>query len=454
MKKQLKAALAAALALIMALAMIPTSALPRFDAKAEGEPGWTVPAGYNEHDYNKCAAFLEQTDENGVKNGEKLSSSYDPNDTGTWGINNWNEARFEWTAVNGERRIHKMRIYSANLCGGLDLFGCIALGNLYCSYNNLTELNITGCTALTNLECKYNNLTELDVTGCTALGNLYCNNNNLTELNLTDCTALTNLECNNNNLTELNLTDCTALRYLYCYENLLTELDLTGCTALTELDCSTNNLTELDVTQNLALRRLDCYDNNLTELDVTQNPALYRLDCSTNNLTELDVTGCTALTELYCSTNNLTELDLSNNQGLPYDHIRAEGSGFVGCDLHYIEGSIRAYPMNGVVFEGFYNENGELVSEGEWDDSLKAYKYDCQYFGEKPTGTINARFSILGDINGDGEVTPMDALLLMRFCMGVLDAEQFDSRRTDVNGDGVVDLIDVNTVLRITIGLE
>ena len=412
MKKQLKAALAAALALIMALAMIPTSALPRFDAKAEGEPGWTVPAGYNEHDYNKCAAFLEQTDENGVKNGEKLSSSYDPNDTGTWGINNWNEARFEWTAVNGERRIHKMRIYSANLCGGLDLFGCIALGNLYCSYNNLTELNITGCTALTNLEC------------------------------------------NNNNLTELNLTDCTALRYLYCYENLLTELDLTGCTALTELDCSTNNLTELDVTQNLALRRLDCYDNNLTELDVTQNPALYRLDCSTNNLTELDVTGCTALTELYCSTNNLTELDLSNNQGLPYDHIRAEGSGFVGCDLHYIEGSIRAYPMNGVVFEGFYNENGELVSEGEWDDSLKAYKYDCQYFGEKPTGTINARFSILGDINGDGEVTPMDALLLMRFCMGVLDAEQFDSRRTDVNGDGVVDLIDVNTVLRITIGLE
>ena len=390
MKKQLKAALAAALALIMALAMIPTSALPRFDAKAEGEPGWTVPAGYNEHDYNKCAAFLEQTDENGVKNGEKLSSSYDPNDPETWGINNWNEARFEWTAVNGERRIHKMRIYSANLCGGLDLFGCIALGNLYCSYNNLTELNVTGCTALANLECNNNNLTELDVKGCTALGYLYCNNNNLTEL------------------------------------------DVTGCTALTVLDCSTNNL---------------------TELDVTQNPELYRLDCSTNNLTELDVTGCTVLTVLYCSTNNLTELDLSNNQDLPYDHIRAEGSGFVGCNLHYNEGSIRAYPMNGVVFEGFYNEDGALISQGEWNAWNKTYIYYVEGF-EMPNDTIIARFSILGDINGDGEVTPMDALLLMRLCMGVLDENQVDSRRADVNGDGAVDLMDANAVLRITIGLE
>ena len=412
MKKQLKAALAAALALIMALAMIPTSALPRFDAKAEAEPYWTVPAGYNEYDYNKCAAFLEQTDENGVKNGEKLSSSYDPNDPGTWGINNWNEAHFEWTAVNGEQRIHKMRIYSANLFGGLDLSGCTALGNLSCAVNKLTELNVTGCTALTNLEC---------------------HSNNLTELNVTDCSALRSLSCYFNNLTELDLTVCIALRSLNCYFNNLTELDLTGCTELEYLYCNNNNLTELDVTRNPALRRLDCYDNTLTELDVTQNPAL---------------------SELVCFSNNLTELDLSNNQDLPYDHIRAEGSGFVGCKLHYIEGIIHAHPMNGVVFEGFYNEDGALISQGEWNAWNKAYIYYVEGF-EMPNDTIIiARFSILGDINGDGEVTPMDALLLMRLCMGVLDENQVDSRRADVNGDGVVDLMDANAVLRITIGLE
>ncbi|MBR0136520.1 MAG: hypothetical protein IJM18_09970, partial [Clostridia bacterium] len=317
-------------------------------AKAEGEPGWTVPAGYNEYDYNKCAAFLEQTDENGVKNGEKMGSSYDPNDPGTWV---WGVMKgFSWIEVNGEQRVRSIQLYGSNLCGGLDL---------------------SGCTSLDYIQFNGNSIIELDVTGCTALEHLYCSSNNLTEVDVTSCSAL---------------------------------------------------------------RTLGCGSNNLTELDVTQNPALYALDCSSNNL---------------------TELDLSNNQDLPYDHIRAEGSGFVGCELYLYDGIIiYAYPMNGVVLEGFYDENGELVSEGEWDDSLKAYKYDCRYFGEKPTGTINARFSILGDINGDGEVTPMDALLLMRFCMGVLDENQVDSRRADVNGDGAVDLMDANAVLRITIGLE
>ena len=35
----------------------------------------TAPAGYNEHDYNQCVAFLEQTDAYGIKNGEKLSAA-------------------------------------------------------------------------------------------------------------------------------------------------------------------------------------------------------------------------------------------------------------------------------------------------------------------------------------------------------------------------------------------
>ena len=85
MKKQHKAAISFALALIFALVSLPASALPRFAAKAEVTPAWTVPEGYNAHDYIKCVEFLEQTDENGVKNGMKLSESYDPNDPSTWG---------------------------------------------------------------------------------------------------------------------------------------------------------------------------------------------------------------------------------------------------------------------------------------------------------------------------------------------------------------------------------
>ncbi|MGN0785843.1 MAG: hypothetical protein ACI4OB_00375 [Christensenellales bacterium] len=45
-------------------------------------------ADLDEHDYNAVRSFLEIADENGVKNGEKLSAEnglvYDPDDPGTW----------------------------------------------------------------------------------------------------------------------------------------------------------------------------------------------------------------------------------------------------------------------------------------------------------------------------------------------------------------------------------
>ncbi|MBR5947586.1 MAG: leucine-rich repeat domain-containing protein, partial [Clostridia bacterium] len=224
MKKQLKAALAATLALLLALAVMPVSALPKLEAEKNAiEPCWTVPAGYNVHDYTKCVEFLEQTDEDGVKNGDKLSDNYDPNDPGTWGVDS-----FRWTATNGEQRLLTISAYSQELYGSLDVSGCTALEELWCSDNNLTELNVRGCTALENLYCYYNNLSELDVTQNTALELLWCDDNNLTELDVSGCTALYNLYCGLNNLSELDVSGCTALVELYCYNNNLSELNVSG----------------------------------------------------------------------------------------------------------------------------------------------------------------------------------------------------------------------------------
>lgn len=458
---------AATLALVMALTIVPVSALPRFAAKAEVTTAWTVPEGYNAHDYIKCVEFLEQTDANGVKNGKKLSSNYNPNNPSTWG-----EDCFEWTTVNGEKRVHIICFYESNLCGSLNLSGCTALFVMECYSNNFTELDLSGCTAL-------DNLTKLDVTGCSKLETLYCSNNNLTELDVTGCPKLTNLACRSNELTELDVTGCSSIKSVDCAYNNLAELNVTGCIWLYSLNCKCNNLTELDVTQNTALAYLYCYYNNLTELDVTgctnlvhldcrsnnltelnvtQNTVLRTLDCRSNKLTELDVTQNTALADLHCHNNNLTELDLSNNTRLTYDYIRAEGSGFIGYRYDRFLSSpngkaIFAYTVNGAVFEGFYAESGELISEGEWNDELAAYCYD---FSGTPTGTVIARFSggfIPGDTDGDGEVSAMDALLLMRFCVGEIGADQLNLESADVNGDGVADLRDAIIVLRMTLGL-
>lgn len=402
MKKHLKAALAAMLALVMALTAIPVSALPRFEAetaKAENaaiEPYWTVPDGYNAHDYNKCVQFLEQTDENGVKNGENLSDDYNPNDPETWGSDDHGDDCFAWTAVNNELRLESVNLYfawysdSSILNGVLDLSSCSALKILTSYRHCLSSIKLRNCISLESLEVSDNKmLWELDIANCTSLIEFreLSAYNRIYRLCASGCTALTDLYVVTNFLSELDVSGCTALNNLDCFcntiyesDNHLTELNISDCAALTWLNCSSNNLRELDLSHNALLRGLRCDNNNLTELDITQNTALEYLVCDYNNLTKLDVTNNTQLSEFCCRGNAFKELDLSNNQYLSLDNIRAEGSGTIACALgpSYKDGwfinSVYATASAGSSFLGWFSDSGELLYESEtWDEFVYDY---------------------------------------------------------------------------------
>ena len=103
--------------------------------------------------------------------------------------------------------------------------------------NAVKEIRISnsGCTSLqglkyfsklTDLFCSDNNLTELDVSENPELGRLICYNNSLTSLNLNKNTKLRSLNCNNNKLTVLDLRENKSLSWLRCKNNCLTSLDL------------------------------------------------------------------------------------------------------------------------------------------------------------------------------------------------------------------------------------
>ena len=298
MKKRIAALITAALLLVC---MMPLSSL------ADGTR-YPTPDGYNDNDYQKLVTFLELVDENGVKNGEKLSESYDPQDPATWKGTTWENGRINEIDFNN--------FGNKGCVGKLDVSDCTMLESLYCTFNQLTELDVSGCTALTYLSCTFNQLTELDASGCTALTELRCGGNQLEALNVSGCTALTELRCDSNQLTELDVSKNTVLTDLDCDSNQLTELDVSKNTALTDLYCYSNQLTELDVSNNTALEGLHCSSNQLTELNVSNNTALYWLSCDSNQLTELDVSNNTALAELGCGYNQLTSLDVSNNTAL------------------------------------------------------------------------------------------------------------------------------------------
>ena len=59
----------------------------------------------------------------------------------------------------------------------------------------------------------------------------------------------------------------------------------------------------------------------------------------------------------------------------------------------------------------------------------------------------------LGDIDLDGSVTSVDALLALRRSMGVVELTQAELLRGDVNCDGEVDSVDALIILRMSLGI-
>lgn len=189
---------------------------------------------------------------------------------------------------------------------------------LYCSGNQLTELDVSGLSALWYLFCDQNQLTGLNVSGCTAIDTLSCTGNRLTTLDISDLTDLGTLYCEENQLTELDLSGYSALRQLYCMYNQLTKLDISGCTDLMEVICHSNPMVSLKAVGCRELYSLSCENNRLTSLDLSGCIKLDALFCENNRLTSLDLSDCANLEGLYCKKNSLATLELSGKKKLLY----------------------------------------------------------------------------------------------------------------------------------------
>ena len=90
---------------------------------------------------------------------------------------------------------------------GIEIFS--ELTGLYCSRNQLTELDVSNNTELQNLYCEDNQLTELDVSKNTKLNTLWCQRNRLTKLDVTN-TAVVDVQCYLNQLKNKNMSDFIA----------------------------------------------------------------------------------------------------------------------------------------------------------------------------------------------------------------------------------------------------
>ena len=71
---------------------------------------------------------------------------------------------------------------------------------------------------------------------------------------------------------------------------------------------------------------------------------------------------------------------------------------------------------------------------------------------------VNANYIIrnrlIGDADGNGEVNVSDALLAMRFAMGLIDESELNLDNADLDENGEVNMSDAISILRIALGLE
>ena len=335
---------------VLALVLIIGAAIGIF-SQQKSNTKELVPNGYNAHDYQKVVAFLEQTDSNGKKNGEKINNAYQADDPSTWTYQDGSLTRgVIWTDSKDDKHVLCLDFDSKDgLYGQLDLSDCTELEEVYCLNGELDEINVSGCGALETLWCENNNLTSLDVSTNQQLWNLNCASNALTMLDVGQNPELANLFCMGNELTKLDVTKNPKLTTLYCWDNKLEELDLSQNTELASLDCQNNQLKALDIKANGKLTDVSCGKNAIVQMDVSGNPALTYLDVSYNQLAELILHGNTSLEQLYCNENQLTVLDLSSTTKL--SELDCAGNNLSSLDVS----AVSAIPIHTIQSDGVGN---------------------------------------------------------------------------------------------------
>ena len=426
MKNSIKSIMALALAALFTL-----TALPFGIAAHDTSPTWSVPSGYNASEYEKVATFLEQTDENGVRNGDKLSLNYDPDHPDTWGEcfdpdYYMDVPTFQWDEFEGELHVFRVCINEKELVGALDLSDFPALYYVNCASNALSALKVDGCGALRTLDCSGNRLAALE---------------------LSTNPALYDLNCNSNRLSTLNLSANAALNGLKCAENMLSSLDVSSNTELESIVCSQNGLSVIDVSMLQKLSTLDISYNELDSLDVSSNAFLSALRCSGVGLDSFDLSRNPELSEFVCFDNPTSSFDFTANEILMLNRLYCDGGGLVGCRLINFYSKLAATPAPGNAFDGWYDPEGNLLSrEAMFEPSGLGGNVIIAKF-------VPNTLALPGDVDGDGSVSSADAVLALRASMGLFTPSEQQLDLADLDGDGSVTASDAILILRRALGL-
>jgi len=193
---------------------------------------------------------------------------------------------------------------------------------------------------------------------------LYCSDNQISNLNLSQNLDLEELDCDNNNINNLNVSFNLNLKRLNCTDNELESINVTQNSILERLDCRNNQIVSIEVSQNQSLEFLLLSSNLISNIDVSQNSNLYFFTCYDNQLVNLNVNNGNNI--------NLALMWAYNNPNLTCIQVDDENANYPVCD--------QEPPFSGWCIDSWaeYNEECILAIEDKTKINFTLYPNPTQ----------------------------------------------------------------------------
>lgn len=98
--------------------------------------------------------------------------------------------------------------------------------------------------------------------------------------------------------------------------------------------------------------------------------------------------------------------------------------------------------------DGLYTFTWEFTKDSGVNGGIDCVKIDnVEYSGDSSP-------VLLGDVNGDGVVDNIDAMILIRYTLGLIGENDIDLRAADMDGDGSYTSVDAVIIIRIALGMN
>ena len=102
--------------------------------------------------------------------------------------------------------------------------------------------------------------------------------------------------------------------------------------------------------------------------------------------------------------------------------------------------------------DNVYHDHGEIYDEAYAKKEDGYLVFTCPHCGATIVVPDTEEAIMMGDVNGDNEISVLDAMMVAQRIVGDISEEQISVEAADVNGDGEISVLDAMMIAQYIVG--